>query len=82
MLSAKSRCCVPLCCNHPPNQRCSISLGQEPVGLMRNLLHGMDSGPKYSNLSLHSHHYVPQNHAILTSLPHLLATITLSPTDS
>ncbi len=49
---------------------------------MRNLLCGRDSGPKYPDLSLHSYHYVPQNHAILASLPHLLATIALSPTDS
>jgi len=49
---------------------------------MRNLLRGRDSGPKCPDLSLHSYHYVPQNHAILTSLPHLLATITLSPTGS
>jgi len=40
------------------------------------------NGPKYPDLSLNSYHYVPQNHAILTSLPHLLATIPLSPTGS
>jgi len=49
---------------------------------MRNLLRGRDNGPKYPDLSLHSYHYAPQNHAIFDSLPHLLATITLSPTDS
>ncbi len=41
-----------------------------------------DNGPKRPDLSLHSYHYAPQNHAIFDSFPHLLATITLSPTDS
>ena len=49
---------------------------------MRNLLRGRDNGHKHPDLSLHSYHYVPQNHAIFDSLPHLLATITLSPTAS
>jgi len=49
---------------------------------MRNLLRGRDNGPKEPDFSLHSYHYAPQNHTLLTSLPHLLATITLSPTDS
>jgi hypothetical protein len=56
--------------------------GQESVGLMRNLLRGMDDSQKYPDLSLHSYHYAPQNHAVFGSSPHLLATITLSPTDS
>jgi len=46
---------------------------------MRNLLRGMDNGPKQPDLSLHSYHYAPQNQAIFDSFPHLLATITLSP---
>ena len=49
---------------------------------MRNLLRGRDNGQKHPDLSLHSYHFVPQNHAIFDSLPHLLATITLSPTAS
>jgi len=49
---------------------------------MRNLLRGRDSGPKCPDLSLHSTRYTPLNHAILASLPCLLATITLSPTGS
>ncbi len=40
------------------------------------------SGPKYPDFPLHGYHHAPQNHAILTSLPHLLATIPLSPTGS
>jgi len=55
---------------------------KESVELMRNLLRGRDNGPKHPDLSLHSYHYAPQNHAIFDSFPHLLATITLSPTDS
>jgi len=58
------------------------TLSWESVGLMRNLLRDRDNGPKHPDLSLHSHHYAPQNHAIFDSFPHLLATITLSPTDS
>jgi len=58
------------------------STPQESVGLMENLLRGRDSDPKQPDLSLHSYHYAPQNHVILASLPHLLATIPLSPTDS
>jgi len=49
---------------------------------MRNLLRGKNNGPKHPDLSLHSYHYAPQNHAIFDSFPHLLATIILSPTDS
>jgi len=49
---------------------------------MRNLLCGVDDGPKYLDLSSHSYHYVPQNRAVFNSPPHLLATITLSPTGS
>jgi len=49
---------------------------------MMNLLRGRESGPKPPDFSLHSHHYAPQNHAILTSLPYLLATIPLSPPGS
>ena len=49
---------------------------------MRNLLRGRDNGQKHPDLSLHSYHYVPQNYAIFDPLPHLLATITLSPTAS
>jgi len=37
------------------------------------------SGPKHPDLSLHSHHYVPQYHAIFASLSRLLATTPLSP---
>jgi len=55
---------------------------QESVGLMRNLLRGRDSGPKYPDFSLHSYHYAPQNYVIFSLLPHLLATIILSPTGS
>jgi len=54
----------------------------ESVRLMMNLLRGRESGPKRPDFSLHSHHYGPQNHAILASLPLLLAAIPLSPTDS
>jgi len=46
--------------------------------LHQKLFHGQ----KHPDLSLHSYHYVPQNHAIFDSRPHLLATITLSPTGS
>jgi len=49
---------------------------------MRNLLRGRDGGPKFPDLSSHSYHYDPQNHAIFDSLSYLLATITLTPTDS
>ncbi len=49
---------------------------------MKNLLRDRDSGPKYPDLSLHSCHYAPQNHAVSDSLPQLLATIALSPADS
>jgi len=49
---------------------------------MRNLLRGRDNSQKHPDLSLHSYHYVPQNHAIFDPLPYLLATITLSPTAS
>jgi hypothetical protein len=49
---------------------------------MRNLLRGREGGPKNPVFSLHSYHYAPQIRSFLTSLPHLLATITLSPTDS
>ncbi len=49
---------------------------------MRNLLRGRDNGPKYPDISLHSYHYAPQNHVIFDSFSHLLATITISPTDS
>ncbi len=57
---------------------------------MRNLLRGRDNGPKYPDLSLHSYHYASQNHAVfylITTIARyrrllLLATITLSPTDS
>jgi len=49
---------------------------------MRNLLRGGDNGPKQPGLSLHSYHYASQNHAAFDSFSHLLATITLSPTDS
>lgn len=49
---------------------------------MMNLLRGRESGPKYPDFSLHSHHYAPQNHTILTSLPYLLATIPISPAGS
>ncbi len=31
---------------------------------MRNLLRGRDKGQKHPDLSLHSCHYAPQNHAI------------------
>jgi len=49
---------------------------------MRNLLRGRETRQKYPDLSLHSYHYAPQNHDIFASFPHLLATITLSPTGS
>jgi len=49
---------------------------------MRNLLRGRDNGLKQPDLSLHSYHYTPQNHAVFDSFPHLLATIALSPTNS
>ncbi len=49
---------------------------------MRNLLRGRYNGPKYPDSSLHSYYYAPQNHAIFDSFPHLLATITLSPSGS
>ncbi len=40
------------------------------------------SGPKHLDFSLHGCNSAPQNHAVLASLPHLLATIPISPTDS
>ncbi len=49
---------------------------------MRNLLRGRDNGQKHPDLSLHSYHYAHQNHAVFGAFLHLLATITLSPTDS
>jgi len=49
---------------------------------MRNLLRGRDNGLKHPDLSLHSYHYAPQNHAVFDPSLHLLVTITLSPTDS
>jgi len=36
---------------------------------MKNLLRGRDNGPKHPDLSLHSYHYAPQNHAIFNSSP-------------
>ncbi len=47
---------------------------------MRNLLRGRDNGQKHPALSLHSYHYASQNHTVFDAFPHLLATITLSPT--
>jgi len=57
---------------------------------MRNLLRGRDNGPKHPDLSLHSYHYVPQNHAAFDFVRAiarqrrllLVATITLIQTDS
>jgi len=49
---------------------------------MENLLRGRDSGSKISVFSLHSYHYAPQTRSFLSSRPHLLATIPLSPTGS
>jgi len=49
---------------------------------MRNLLRGRDNDPKHPDLSLYIYHYALQNHAVFDSFPHLLATITLSPSDS
>jgi hypothetical protein len=51
---------------------------------------GRDNGPKYPDLSLNSYHYAPQNHTVFDFIRAiarhrrllLLATITLSPTDS
>jgi len=51
---------------------------------------GRDNGPKHPDLSLHSYHYAPQNHAVfdvrrsIARHRHLLliATPPLSPTDS
>jgi len=49
---------------------------------MINLLRGRDSGPETSVFSLYNYHYAPQIRSLLASLPHLLATIPLSPTNS
>jgi len=46
---------------------------------MINLLRGRDSGLNISGLSLHGYHYTPQIREYFVSLPHLLATIPLSP---
>jgi len=49
---------------------------------MMNLLRGRDSGLNIPGLSLHSYYCVPQIREYFDLLPHLLATIPLSPAGS
>ncbi|GMR00525.1 MAG: hypothetical protein BMS9Abin18_1382 [Zetaproteobacteria bacterium] len=49
---------------------------------MRNLLRGREAVQNTLIFRYIVTNYAPQNHAIFASLPHLLTTIPLSPTDS
>ncbi len=59
-----------------------INLLRLPVRVSHTQTGGRDSGLNIPGLSLHSYHYAPQIREYFVSLPHLLATIPLSPTGS